>query len=83
MLVASTDFPKLLSFSTFGYEKKIGHKFGVKTKNKKSLYFKLVTDLMIFVPVTESQNCLVLPAPHKRASRPASNFTVLFYQNKY
>ena len=29
--------------------------------------------------VTESQNCLVLPAPHKRASRPASDFTVLFY----
>ena len=78
MLVASTDFPELLSFSTLGYEKKIGHKFGVKTKNK-SLYFKLVTYLMIFVPVTELQNCLVLPAPHKRASRPAPNFTVLFY----
>ena len=28
--------------------------------------------------VTESQNCLVLPAPHKCASRPAPNFTVLF-----
>ena len=24
--------------------------------------------------VTESQNCLVLPAPHKRASRPAPDF---------
>ena len=29
--------------------------------------------------VTESQNCLVLPAPKKRASRPAPNFTVLLY----
>ena len=32
--------------------------------------------------VTESQNCLVLPAPHKRASRPAPDFTVLFIKNK-
>ena len=32
--------------------------------------------------VTESQNCLVLPAPHKRASRPPPDFTVLFYINK-
>ena len=31
------------------------------------------------VIVTESQNCLVLSAPRKRASRPAPDFTVLFY----
>ena len=32
--------------------------------------------------VTELQNCLVLPAPHKRASRPAPDFTVYFIKNK-
>ena len=40
---------------------------------------RLSTNTNFNVFVTESQNCLVLPAPHKRASRPAPDFTVLFY----
>ena len=40
------------------------------------------TFLRLKVNVMESQNCLVLPAPHKRASRPAQDFTVFFIKTK-
>ena len=32
--------------------------------------------------MTESQNCLVLPAPHKRASRPAPDFDLFYLKTK-